>query len=219
MITHCEHLAEDTKVLSPAEIATRKNTLRQTMRERLAAISPLDACRESMNAARHFLASPEWNNASSVYLFFSLPNEINTRLLLDCAWQQGKQVFLPKVTPQKYGEMSFYSCASKSELQPGPFGILEPAGRGAFSVLPGPRSLMIVPGLAFSPAGQRLGKGGGYYDRFFASASASGGSRPFAGATLIGLCFLAQLVDAVPVEEYDFSVHGVCTEQGILKVS
>ena len=201
-------------VQTPAEITACKREVRQTMRARLAALGPQEASLNSMNAASHVLASAEWHAASAVYLFVSLPEEIDTRLLLNAAWQEGKQVFLPKVTAPKEGEMLFFSCASRAELVSGPFGISEPAGPGAVSVQPGPGSLIIVPGLVFSRQGHRLGRGGGYYDRFFAAAMALD-PRRFDRATRIGFCFHMQVLDEVPTTARDIPLHGLCTENGL----
>lgn len=67
--------------------------------------------------------------------------------------------------------------------------------------------VVIVPGLAFTPAGDRLGQGGGWYDRFLSSA------RP--DCTTIGVCFAEQVLDAVPVEAHDIRMVHVVTDAGV----
>jgi 5-formyltetrahydrofolate cyclo-ligase len=69
--------------------------------------------------------------------------------------------------------------------------------------------LVIVPGLAFTAAGDRLGQGGGWYDRFLA------GVRP--ECTSVGVCFVEQIVEALPVEPHDIVVDHVVTDAGVLR--
>jgi len=67
-----------------------------------------------------------------------------------------------------------------------------------------PPDLVLVPGLAFDRHGHRLGRGGGFYDRWLEKT----------GLPTIGLCFSCQLVDAIPCEPHDIHVHAVLTEEG-----
>lgn len=82
----------------------------------------------------------------------------------------------------------------ESELSPGMLGILEPVDRHSF-ILPGLLDVILVPGLAFTPKGARLGKGGGYYDRLLSDKQVS--------ALKIGIGFECQLVDEIPMEPHD----------------
>jgi 5-formyltetrahydrofolate cyclo-ligase len=66
--------------------------------------------------------------------------------------------------------------------------------------------IVILPGLAFSPTGARLGQGGGWYDRFLAQV------RP--DCVVVGVAFAVQIIDDLPVEDHDIAVHHVVTEQG-----
>jgi 5-formyltetrahydrofolate cyclo-ligase len=69
--------------------------------------------------------------------------------------------------------------------------------------------VVIVPGLAFTTTGDRLGQGGGWYDRFLASVPA--------GCTTIGVCFAEQIVDELPVEGHDVRMDHVVTDRGVLR--
>lgn len=72
--------------------------------------------------------------------------------------------------------------------------------------------LVVVPGLAFSPRGERLGQGGGWYDRFLAGLS----TRPVGErAAIVGVCFIEQLVDDLPTEPHDVRMGTVVTETGV----
>lgn len=98
-------------------------------------------------------------------------------------------------------------------LAPGAFGILEPSesyrNRPEFQVRPEEIDLILVPGLAFDPQGGRLGKGKGFYDRFFGSVPSR--------ACLVGIAFDWQVVDAIPMESHDRRVDYVLTPNRSLK--
>ncbi len=158
-------------------------------------------------AQQRVLALDVWQQAYSVALYVSVRNEMPTRLLLHEAWTSGREVWLPRLLPEKAGEMEFVRCSEPDALRPGPFGLLEPK-----AALPGcgpddtafRPECTIVPGLAFDMRGGRLGYGGGYYDRFLAKGRMR---------QLTGLCFDFQLVERLPLAPWDKPVHRICTEE------
>ena len=101
--------------------------------------------------------------------------------------------------------MTFYRvCDPARDLLPGLYGISEPSED--CEPLAEEGGLCIVPGLAFSGDGYRIGYGGGYYDRFLSTFS----------GTALGYCFTQQIVDFIPREETDRPVHGVATPDGLI---
>ncbi len=121
-------------------------------------------------------------------------------------------IYLPVL--QEKGTMEFVSIARdwRASAVSGAFQIPEPApGSGArFETRWAQEAAVIVPGLAFDRSGNRLGRGGGHYDRFLA--------RPGMDQALkIGACWSLQLVDEVPVEDHDIGVDWVCHERGTLR--
>ena len=87
--------------------------------------------------------------------------------------------------------------------RPGAFGIEEP-GPQAELCDPGELDLIVVPGVAFTAAGQRMGRGRGYYDRYL--------SQPGVRAVKVGVCFAHQLVVSLPVEPHDVTMDRVVTD-------
>lgn len=131
-----------------------------------------------------------------VMLYSALPDEVPTQALMDELVAQGKTVVLPCVVNDTDVELRRYTCPQ--DLQEGAFGILEPTGEPFtdYEAI----DVAIVPGMAFDAEGHRLGRGKGYYDRFFARV-------PY--IYKIGLCFSWQIVDHVPYGEHDILMDKV----------
>lgn len=109
------------------------------------------------------LNSDEWKNAEVVFVFVSLKNEIDTSTLLLGALGSGKRLCVPRITGD--GVMEAVEIKKLSELKSGKFGIPEPI-QGCPSVNKEQIDLILLPCLAADESGSRLGKGGGFYDRF-----------------------------------------------------
>jgi 5-formyltetrahydrofolate cyclo-ligase len=147
---------------------------------------------------------PLWSKHSVVLLFLSTHTEIDTSPLLDAAFQDKKAVFVPRVEGES---LSFFKIhSSEGARQRGAFGIPEPFPNPADLLIPEDFPVLVItPGLAFDCSGGRLGRGKGYYDRFFASLDAQ-----HLSYCAVGLCTAAQLNDKVPVEEWDKRMDAVC---------
>jgi 5-formyltetrahydrofolate cyclo-ligase len=200
-----------------------KQTLRQAIRTQLSALLPGDFSAQGAKAAVLLRESPYWERYKTVLLFLSLERELDTQPLLDAALEAGKQVFVPcieKPAKSSPGRLSFYRIVStEGPWAKGPFGIREPlVPKASGKPGTGPEALplgladfpalVIVPGMAFDRQGRRLGRGGGYYDRYLAELDASNQTYQ-----AIGLCMNCQLVEEVPVEKWDRKMSGVCTEK------
>ncbi|MDR1025468.1 MAG: 5-formyltetrahydrofolate cyclo-ligase, partial [Treponema sp.] len=183
-----------------------KKILRAEIKKRLALLPPRDFRVRGEEAAQLLRDSPLWTQYGTVFLFLSLPDEIDTQPLLELALGAGKQVFAPCTGGHgEHGGLTFHRVYSAAgPWTEGPFGIREPPPLDPCPVES--PALIIVPGLAFDMQGRRLGRGGGYYDRFLA-----------AGGRSIGLCMPCQLVPQVPVEARDQTVDGLCTGEGFLE--
>jgi 5-formyltetrahydrofolate cyclo-ligase len=207
-----------------------KEVLRREIKARLAALPPDSFRRAGKGAAGWLLKHPVWQEYGSVLLFISLKNEIDTRTIREAAFAAGKKVFAPRIGrfPDERdtrktlpgGDLVFHRIfppgTKGGALREGPFAIREPfpapetrLGSGDFP------ALILVPGLAFDRQGGRLGRGGGYYDRFLAALDAGKTSAlpedaaPPLPYTAFGLCMDCQLVALVPLEPWDKRMHAV----------
>lgn len=171
--------------MNKAECRRHIKMLVEQHREELPVLSP--KALEALRANEHF------RSARRVLLFYSLKDEVLTHdFLREVA--KTKRVFLPVVR----GEELFMAEYEEAQLRTGSFGIKEPLS----SFYDGDVDVAVVPGVAFSADGHRLGRGRGYYDRFLSQHP----------CYRIGLCFSFQCLDTIPYEEHDVLMDEVITD-------
>ena len=146
-------------------------------------------------------AHPFWLETEIIATTMSMPFEINTKPIIEKAWEEGKKVAVPVVCT-KTGNMVFYEIKDFTHLVKGAMDILEPV-KDCNELPLGENVLCIVPGLAFSKEGYRLGFGGGFYDRFLAD---------FSGKTL-SLAFHFQQNQSFPISSYDLPVQTIISNE------
>lgn len=173
---------------------TDKSELRCTIRRRIAALTAEQRAHKSALIAAALLARNELRTAHCIALFAALADEPQTQSLIE-QLALTHRVVLPRVTGE---EMEFADYRADAMCK-GAFGIAEPAGCAVVS--PAEIDVMVVPGVAFTAEGARLGRGRGYYDRYL--------SRKGFRATTIGVCFAEQLVATLPTEPHDKRVSAV----------
>lgn len=179
-----------------------KAALRTQARQTLAALSPEARAAASAQICRRIEALPEWTQARTVAFYAAQPSEPDLTQLFSSA---GKFPCFPRVSGDA---LEFHRCHSKDLLRPGPWAILEPDPIQCPVIPPSEIDLLLIPGLAFTRSGARLGRGGGFYDRFLA--------RVHPRALKLGVCFQAQLLPALPLEIHDDEVHLVVTEEELV---
>jgi len=138
-----------------------KKALRRSISARKKTMTWEEIREKSARLTEAFLATELYRNAKTIYGYLPYNQEVRTVPLLERAQQDGKRVAVPKV----YGEdMRFVYLDDLSAVAPGSFGIPEPIADAP--VAGDPTALVLMPGLAFDPQGNRMGYGGGFYDRF-----------------------------------------------------
>ena len=181
-----------------------KARLRQEMQALRLALPERD--RRSAEIHARVMALPYWASAAVVSSFVGVKSEVATLPLIAAAFAAGKRVAVPVV---EGGRLQLYRIEGVEELQPAPFGLLEPPKelrRKHRRVVSTTVSLFIVPGLAFDRAGGRLGYGKGYYDTLLA------GTKPV--VPKVGIGFEAQMVPEVPMGPTDVRLPIIVTEAG-----
>lgn len=177
-----------------------KSEIRRRMRVQLKALAPTEVAANSTRLVAAVSALPEWRTAGSVLLFVPLADEPAVFPLLELAWQAGKQVALPAFDEGSGVYLARWVRNPESDLVAGRFGVQEPASVCP-SVSVAALDFAVVPGLAFTADGRRLGRGRGFYDRLLASFR----------AVSCGVGLEEQIVAELPVEPRDVKLSYVAT--------
>lgn len=175
-----------------------KEILRQKLLRERSALPESVVAEKSGLVQRQLISLPCWRNAKTVMLYSAQGNEVETKMLLEAAFAQGKKVCLPCLT---HGEMSACAINSLEEII---------SGRDGFAcgkiVSPSEIGLVVVPGVAFDVRGNRLGRGKGFYDAFLKRVSCA----------KVGVAFEQQVVAAVPADARDERVDKIITEKRVV---
>ena len=145
---------------------------------------------------------PEYQRAERIMAYADYNHEVMTRYIIEEAWKAGKEVAVPKVVGK---DMIFYRLTDFSQLEPGYFGIPEPV-RG--EIVKWEDALMVMPGVAFDPENNRVGYGGGFYDRFL---------EKHPDITRLAVAFDFQILDLVPTEPTDICPQIIVTQSKVYR--
>jgi len=173
------------------EIALRKQELRQEMLFRLKSQSEGDKMAKSFKIKDLVIRNPFFAIAKTVMLYASFSGEVDTWGLIEESLKLGKKIILPR-TDQSSGGLIPHEITDIRSLIRGTFGILEPEPNPEMVFPVSEIDLAVVPGIAFDRRGNRLGRGGGFYDRFLSTLERE--------TLKVGLAFDFQIVENIPIE-------------------
>jgi 5-formyltetrahydrofolate cyclo-ligase len=190
-----------------------KTGLRREVRAKRVALPVTVARPAARHAIRRLWSLPVMARARSVAMYLPVGSELDCTPLAVQAWARGREVFLPIVAGTR---LRFAPFGPGTELRANQFGILEPVTparqlRGARHM-----DVIVTPLIAFDARGNRLGTGGGYYDRTLAFLKQRACSRR---PHLVGIAFEMQKLDVVPVEEWDVRLDAVVTEKKTYRIT
>jgi 5-formyltetrahydrofolate cyclo-ligase len=163
----------------------------------------------SREICARFMALPEYQRARTVMFYVDVRTEVRTRQDLATALTHGKTIVVPWCNDQ--GELELFRLESMEDLALGMYKILEP--KTELRNLPERQvdvkslDIVMVPGVAFTRAGARMGHGKGYYDKLLEHA------RP--DAPLVALAFECQLFPEIPTQSHDVFMDKIITEKGV----
>jgi 5-formyltetrahydrofolate cyclo-ligase len=167
----------------------------------------------SRAAVGAFVGLPEYRAAGTALWYIDCRSELRTRHALPAALASGKRIVVPYCTVDESGanKLGLWWLTSMDELVIGKWKILEPPqerwGEPGKEVPPEELDVVMVPGVAFSRDGGRMGNGQGYYDRLLTQVRAD--------CLLIGLCYECQLFDELIVGPHDVFMDKVVTERAV----
>lgn len=181
-----------------------KKEIRKLVRNEREQMKREDMFSKSNLIFERLITVPEYKRAEKIYTYVSLNNEVDTIMLIDYSLSMEKRVFVPRISiSEKKKTMEFYEISDISELSPGYMGIFEPDinGKEPDNLRNG---VMILPVLAFDGEYNRLGYGGGFYDRYLQEPDK---------LYKIGIAYEFQKVSQIPCEEHDVKPDMIITEE------
>ena len=182
-----------------------KDRWRERMRATLAEMASEVAADKSYQACTALTHLAEFCESQVVMLYMVIPDEVDPAKVARAAWKSGKTVLVPRVSWQDRSMQAVEIHSLHAGLVENSQGIREPDGGKAWPV--DQIDMVVVPALAFDRLGNRLGRGGGFYDRFLAL--------PEMRATTCGLAFSEQLVGPLPVHDNDHPVDLLVTDTDV----
>ncbi len=183
-----------------------KSQLRRKLQNRLLEMSEQQRSEKSHKVCRNLISTPQFQSASAIMMYLSLPHEVDTTEAILHAWQLGKIVLVPKISWQQRHMIPVQINSLETGFSTEVGGLRNPT-----TGIPIPFEeidLVVTPALGFDRKGNRLGRGGSYYDRFFTNEKLK--------ASRCGFAFAEQVIDALPVTERDEPIDFLVTDEGII---
>jgi 5-formyltetrahydrofolate cyclo-ligase len=182
-----------------------KAQLRQQLRRVLLELNSEQMAEKNKRLSQNLIRCKEFSAVSTIMMYLALPHEADTSEAMLCAWQSGKTVAAPKISWQQRHmipvEIKTLDTGFSTE-----YGGLRNPVKGVpipFAEI----ELVVTPGLGFDKSGNRLGRGGSYYDRFL--------SHPMLKAVKCGLAFSEQVIDEVPTDSHDVPLDMLVTDEKV----
>jgi 5-formyltetrahydrofolate cyclo-ligase len=182
----------------------RKRQLRRLMRRARRNLSDREQQQAAKSLSRKLSQNPHFKFAKRIALYLANDGEVDTHLAIQQAWQRGQSIYLPVLNPLRKGFLWFVEYRPDSPMRTNRFGIEEPDPK--FNKRIASRFLHTVglPLVAFDSQGNRLGMGGGFYDRSFEFCRQPG-TKP----KLFGLAHQCQQVETLPMESWDIQLEDI----------
>ena len=179
-----------------------KNEIRKEMLSRRKSMDKSTADELSKKICAVVQALDLYKSAEDLCLYMPVNNETDVMYLAKAAFCDGKNIWMPKVNGR---EMDFFLWDENTEMEKGAFGIPEP--KSQIKLEPNENTLVIMPGAAFSLKYERIGYGGGYYDRFL---------EKHPECKTAAVCFGFQILPELPSEEHDIKPNAIICEDKVL---
>lgn len=185
-----------------------RNEVRQSALKARMALSPQFVREKSDIITARVISSEAYRRAGSIMVYVDFRNEVSTGTLIAHCLEAGKKVSVPITDIEGKRLIPSALLDYPGDLEPGAWGILEPKKACVRPVDPGDIDLVVVPGVAYDAGGNRLGYGGGFYDRFL--------PRTKPGTVYLAPAFEVQVVDNVFPGPLDVSMHVIITEERVM---
>jgi len=190
-------------------VVSNRNQLRKKLRQQRRALSTQQQNLHAQSLSHLVCRDKLFLNAKRIACYLAEDGEIDPLHIIEKAWQYKKDIYLP-VLPPTGKSLFFAPFKFNTPLKPNRFGILEPDVHPNKWIGARQLNLILLPLVAFDTEGNRLGMGGGFYDRSLAFTSHR---KQWHSPHLIGLAHELQKVDALPCESWDVPLNMIATEK------
>lgn len=191
-----------------------KFKLRKQYRDLRQQVTPKVRHEAALLAANHFQNLTDFKNSQCIACYLAVKDEFDSSPIIEIIWNAKKTCYIP-ILDQKDKDQNFLRFVRYQYGDPlhmNRYGILEPTNI-SHEINPIELDMVILPLIAFDTKGNRLGTGGGYYDRTFAMLKDNPQQKPF----MLGLGYASQQVESIPQDVWDVSLDGVLTEKNFVK--
>jgi len=182
------------------------------MRKRRQALSTRECRAAAQGLAQNLARLPAYRNSRRVAMYFTNDNELDPGVAMSHARDCGKHCFVPVLYPGRLRKLWFALVREKQDYAPNKLGIPEPTGTSRHWLSPMQLDLIVLPLVAFDRAGNRIGMGGGYYDRTLAYLQ----QRQFwRRPQLVGIAYEFQCLDSIATDNWDVGLQAIVTENNV----
>ena len=192
----------------------QRQNIRSQYRKKRQTLSAQEQSTAASNLLTTCLASTTLAQAKTIACYMTNDGEIDPIKIVDYCWQQGKCVLLPVLHPFSKGHLLFVEYRASSPTRKNSYGIAEPIVTSTNLCTLADIDLILTPLVAFDAKGNRLGMGGGYYDRTLAPVR-----RDSLSTQLIGLAHTCQQTDKLLTDNWDIPLDGIATPDQFFNVS
>jgi len=194
---------------------TSRAELRKNLRQQRRTLSKEQQHHHARQLANHLAHSPLFRPTQHIACYLANDGEIDLSPLMQRAWKMGKHCYLPILGEGKEKRMWFAPYESDTPLKANRYGIPEPVCHASDWLEPHQLDLVLMPLVGFDNQGNRLGMGGGFYDRSFAFLNQPHSIKK---PRLVGIAHELQRVAALPFESWDVPMNAIVTEAGLQRI-
>lgn len=198
--------------LSPINTAI---SIRTRIRKRRRMLSPQEQANASQMLLKQLTTLPEIKQAKNIAIYLANDGELNTETFIQWCWQQNIKTYLPVIHPFSKGQLLFLHYHQHSIMKANQYGILEPR-LNVLDIIPtSALDIIFTPLVAFDTTGNRIGMGGGFYDRTLAKWYQQFKSDINAKPRPIGIAHNCQKVEKIPTQRWDIPLAKIATPKKI----
>jgi 5-formyltetrahydrofolate cyclo-ligase len=191
-----------------------RKQLRAVFRQKRRGLSAEQQQQANLQVLSTCLQSTSLSEAKTVACYLANDSEISSQAIIEYCWQHNKRVLLPVLHPFSKGHLLFVDYQANSKMQHNRFAIKEPVATTKNICVLADIDLIFTPLVAFDSAGNRLGMGGGFYDRTLAPIK-----RHSIATRLIGLAHNCQQAQALTQDSWDIPLNGIATPTNYFTIS